>query len=58
MSSHLVEIVRAHMETVKDGGSVLSICEIIGNFDKAAILDFGQIKNGNHFFLKSNVSKI
>ena len=34
------------------------IFKIIGHFDQAAVLDFGQRKNGNQFFLNPDVSKM
>ena len=58
--SYLVKIIGTDLETIKTEGRYCfwSIFKIIGHFDQAAILDFGQRKMETNFFLNPHVSKI
>ena len=53
MSWYLVKIVETHMEITKDGYYLGYL-----SFSFAAILDFGERKNGIQFFLIRHVLKI
>ena len=50
MPWYLMKIVETYLEIIKDGGIVvLLISKVICLFHLAAILDFEERKNGNHF---------
>ena len=59
MSWYLMKIVETHLEIIKDQGIVFwSTFKVICHFHLAAILDFGETKQGNQFFLNPRLPKV